>query len=147
MQGTEVTSSSRGAEEVKEILKKLDLSEYCPVFEKEKIDGEALFLCAERNLEEMGIPLGPRMKLLHYISSRREVQVWLLHGSDSFLPATPLGSVSFWVPMQLSAQLCRTCPHRGSSVFRKVQTSSLPSSLLCCRAPHAVSPVFAAAWR
>ncbi|XP_046759364.1 phospholipase DDHD2 isoform X2 [Gallus gallus] len=73
-EGTEVTSSSRGAEEVKEILKKLDLSEYCPVFEKEKIDGEALFLCAERNLEEMGIPLGPRMKLLHYISSRREVQ-------------------------------------------------------------------------
>jgi len=42
LQGTEVTSSSRGAEEVKEILKKLDLSEYCPVFEKEKIDGEAL---------------------------------------------------------------------------------------------------------
>ncbi|XP_042742258.1 phospholipase DDHD2 isoform X2 [Lagopus leucura] len=73
-EGSKVTSSSRDAEEVKEILQKLDLSEYCPAFEKEKIDGEALLLCGEKNLEEMGIPLGPRMKLLHYISSRRETQ-------------------------------------------------------------------------
>uniref|UniRef100_A0A8C9G4F0 DDHD domain containing 2 n=1 Tax=Pavo cristatus TaxID=9049 RepID=A0A8C9G4F0_PAVCR len=59
-------------------------------------------LCGEKNLEEMGIPLGPRMKLLHYIGSRREVQVWLPHGSDSFLPATSLGSDSCRVPMQPS---------------------------------------------
>lgn len=42
LQGSKLTSSSRDAEEVKEILQKLDLSEYCPAFEKEKIDGEAL---------------------------------------------------------------------------------------------------------
>uniref|UniRef100_A0A8V5H515 Uncharacterized protein n=1 Tax=Melopsittacus undulatus TaxID=13146 RepID=A0A8V5H515_MELUD len=57
------------------ILKELELWEYCEVFEKEKMDRQALFLCTEANLKEMGIPLGPRMKILHYISSKRETQV------------------------------------------------------------------------
>ncbi|KAM9368581.1 triacylglycerol hydrolase DDHD2 [Phaethornis superciliosus] len=73
-EGHRLASSSRGIEEVKEILKELELSEYCDVFEKEKMDGQALFLCTENNLKEMGIPLGPRMKILHYISSKRERQ-------------------------------------------------------------------------
>ncbi|XP_031458060.1 phospholipase DDHD2 [Phasianus colchicus] len=110
-EGSEVTSSSRGAEEVKEILKKLDLSEYCPAFEKEKIDGEALFLCGEKNLEEMGIPLGPRMKLLHYISSRREMQDTKEHSTarlhsttasrDGPYPDISLGQVSANYPQLL----------------------------------------------
>ncbi|XP_054660316.1 phospholipase DDHD2 isoform X1 [Grus americana] len=73
-QGSRTTSSTGGIEEVKEILKKLELSEYCDVFEKEKMDGQALFLCTEKNLKEMGIPLGPRMKILHYISSKMQTQ-------------------------------------------------------------------------
>ncbi|KFZ67619.1 Phospholipase DDHD2, partial [Podiceps cristatus] len=74
-EGSRMTSSNRGTEEVKEILKKLELSEYCDVFEKEKMDRQALFLCTEKNLKEMGIPLGPRMKILHYISSKKEMEV------------------------------------------------------------------------
>ncbi|NXP73470.1 DDHD2 Phospholipase, partial [Ramphastos sulfuratus] len=74
------TSSNRGMEEVKEVLKKLELSEYCEVFEKEKMDRQALFLCVQENLKEMGIPLGPRMKLLNYISSQKEMQVCFLGG-------------------------------------------------------------------
>uniref|UniRef100_A0A7M4DZ66 DDHD domain containing 2 n=1 Tax=Crocodylus porosus TaxID=8502 RepID=A0A7M4DZ66_CROPO len=58
-----------------EILEKLELSEYSTVFEKEKMDRQALLLCTEQNLKDMGIPLGPRMKILHYISSERETQV------------------------------------------------------------------------
>ncbi|NXH97763.1 DDHD2 Phospholipase, partial [Pachycephala philippinensis] len=76
-QGSRTTSSTGGVEEVKEILKKLELSEYCDVFEKEKMDRQALFLCTETNLKDMGIPLGPRMKILHYISSKREIKFWL----------------------------------------------------------------------
>ncbi|KFQ13863.1 Phospholipase DDHD2, partial [Leptosomus discolor] len=79
-EGSRTTSRNRGIEEIKDILKKLELSEYCDVFEKEKMDRQALFLCTEENLKEMGIPLGPRMKILHYISSKREMQVCLLHG-------------------------------------------------------------------
>ncbi|NXY07632.1 DDHD2 Phospholipase, partial [Pteruthius melanotis] len=73
-QGSRTTSSMRGIEEVKEILRKLELSEYCDVFEKEKMDRQALFLCTETNLKEMGIPLGPRMKILHYLSSKTEMK-------------------------------------------------------------------------
>ncbi|NWZ95525.1 DDHD2 Phospholipase, partial [Nesospiza acunhae] len=75
VQGSRTTSSTAGIEEVKEILKKLELSEYCDVFEKEKMDRQALFLCTENNLKEMGIPLGPRMKILHYISSETGMKV------------------------------------------------------------------------
>ncbi|NXI15022.1 DDHD2 Phospholipase, partial [Irena cyanogastra] len=77
-QGPRTASGTGGIEEVKEILKKLELSEYCDVFEKEKMDRQTLFLCTEKNLKEMGIPLGPRMKILHYISS--EMKVCFLHG-------------------------------------------------------------------
>ncbi|KFQ27734.1 Phospholipase DDHD2, partial [Merops nubicus] len=73
-EGSRTASSTRGMEEIKEILEKLELSEYRDVFEKEKMDRQALFLCTEENLKEMGIPLGPRMKILHYISSQREMQ-------------------------------------------------------------------------
>ncbi|NXQ45514.1 DDHD2 Phospholipase, partial [Catharus fuscescens] len=79
-QGSRTASSTGGIEEVKEILKQLELSEYCDVFEKEKMDRQALFLCTEQNLKEMGIPLGPRMKILHYISSRTEMKVKLSSG-------------------------------------------------------------------
>uniref|UniRef100_A0A8B9T317 DDHD domain containing 2 n=1 Tax=Anas platyrhynchos TaxID=8839 RepID=A0A8B9T317_ANAPL len=77
-EGSRTASSNTGIEELKEILKKLELSEYCDVFEKEKMDREALFLCTEENLKEVGIPLGPRMKILNYISSKKERQVCLL---------------------------------------------------------------------
>ncbi|NWQ90038.1 DDHD2 Phospholipase, partial [Burhinus bistriatus] len=82
-EGSRTTSSNRGIEEVKDILKKLELSEYCDVFEKEKMDRQALFLCTEKNLKEMGIPLGPRMKIHHYISSKTEMQHRAEPGSPS----------------------------------------------------------------
>uniref|UniRef100_A0A8B9NZD0 DDHD domain containing 2 n=1 Tax=Apteryx owenii TaxID=8824 RepID=A0A8B9NZD0_APTOW len=87
-EGSRTTSSNRGVEQVKEILKTLELSEYCDVFEKEKMDRQALFLCTEKDLKEMGIPLGPRMKILHYISSKREI---LSHETN---PNLPLSQVS-----------------------------------------------------
>ncbi|KAF4802439.1 phospholipase [Turdus rufiventris] len=41
-QGSRTASSTGGIEEVKEILKQLELTEYCDVFEKEKMDRQAL---------------------------------------------------------------------------------------------------------
>ncbi|CAM9768495.1 unnamed protein product [Bubo scandiacus] len=73
-EGSRTTSNLAVTEEVIEALKKLDLSEYCGVFEKEKMDPQAMFLCTDQNFKEMGIPLGPRMKILHYINSKREMQ-------------------------------------------------------------------------
>uniref|UniRef100_A0A8D2QNQ6 DDHD domain containing 2 n=1 Tax=Zosterops lateralis melanops TaxID=1220523 RepID=A0A8D2QNQ6_ZOSLA len=102
-----------GTEGVKEILKKLELSEYCDLFEKEKMDRQALFLCTEKNLKEMGIPLGPRMKILHYISSRTETKVsrvpipapGQLRGCQELpVPGRGLGTANLAIPLsQVSA--------------------------------------------
>ncbi|KAF3704040.1 Usher syndrome type-1G protein -like protein [Channa argus] len=40
------------------------LSEFMPIFRKEKIDLEALLLCSDQDLTSIHIPLGPRKKLL-----------------------------------------------------------------------------------
>ncbi|XP_040826234.1 phospholipase DDHD2 isoform X1 [Ochotona curzoniae] len=64
-----VTMDQGDAPTLEEDLKKLHLSEWFPVFEKEKVDKEALALCTEKDLQEMGIPLGPRKKILNYFRS------------------------------------------------------------------------------
>lgn len=56
---------------LEEDLKRLQLSEFFDVFEKEKVDKEALALCTDRDLQKMGIPLGPRKKILNYFGNRR----------------------------------------------------------------------------
>lgn len=56
---------------LEEELKKLQLSEFLTVFEKEKVDKEALALCTEKDLQEMGIPLGPRKKILNHFRTRK----------------------------------------------------------------------------
>ncbi|XP_067400998.1 phospholipase DDHD2 isoform X5 [Emydura macquarii macquarii] len=37
-------------------------------------DGTKEALCTEKDLKEMGIPLGPRMKILHYVRTKEETQ-------------------------------------------------------------------------
>uniref|UniRef100_A0A2K5D6C7 DDHD domain containing 2 n=1 Tax=Aotus nancymaae TaxID=37293 RepID=A0A2K5D6C7_AOTNA len=56
---------------LEEDLKKLHLSEFFDIFKKEKVDKEALALCTDRDLQEMGIPLGPRKKIINYFSTRK----------------------------------------------------------------------------
>ncbi|XP_067400980.1 phospholipase DDHD2 isoform X2 [Emydura macquarii macquarii] len=80
---------------VKEILKKLELSEYYSVFEKERVDTQALALCTEKDLKEMGIPLGPRMKILHYVRTKEETQV-LAGLQNEASTAAQLGNARSW---------------------------------------------------
>uniref|UniRef100_H3AUX5 DDHD domain containing 2 n=1 Tax=Latimeria chalumnae TaxID=7897 RepID=H3AUX5_LATCH len=81
----------RGVQEdlktVKDFLEKLGLSEYLSVLEKEKVDLEALALCTENDLKEMGIPLGARKKICHHMKSRGKAQ--------KFTNPLVLNSVSF----------------------------------------------------
>ncbi|KAJ6658704.1 hypothetical protein lerEdw1_019864 [Lerista edwardsae] len=60
---------------VADILKELELAEYSSVFEKEAVDSRALALCTEKELKEMGIPLGARVKILHYLRNKTCNQV------------------------------------------------------------------------
>ena len=54
-------------------LQSLDLIECIQVLHREKLDLEALALCNEQDLVGIGLPLGPRKKILHAIQRRREV--------------------------------------------------------------------------
>ncbi|XP_060712470.1 phospholipase DDHD2-like isoform X1 [Hemiscyllium ocellatum] len=49
---------------LEQILKAHGLSEFLGVLEKEKLDLESLVICSDAELKELGIPLGPRKKLL-----------------------------------------------------------------------------------
>ncbi|XP_017461197.1 PREDICTED: Usher syndrome type-1G protein homolog, partial [Rhagoletis zephyria] len=62
---------------------KLGLRQYYDVFEAEAIDIEALMLLTEADFVSLGIPLGPRRKLLNAIRQRRR----LLGGEDSAVTA------------------------------------------------------------
>ncbi|CAJ0964123.1 unnamed protein product [Ranitomeya imitator] len=56
---------------LEDVMNQLELPEFTHVFEREKMDIDALGLCSEQDLENMGIPLGPRQKIVHYIKHRR----------------------------------------------------------------------------
>uniref|UniRef100_A0A3B3BCA1 DDHD domain containing 2 n=1 Tax=Oryzias melastigma TaxID=30732 RepID=A0A3B3BCA1_ORYME len=50
---------------LEQILTKLDLKQYLDIFESENLDLESLSLCKDSDLKDLGIPLGPRKKILN----------------------------------------------------------------------------------
>lgn len=73
--------SHQGVEEDEEewkdltaILEHLGLSEYKDTFNDERIDMESFFMCTIEDLKEMGIPLGPRKKIVKFIKERLHKQ-------------------------------------------------------------------------
>ena len=50
----------------------LGLNDWIKVFERERIDLEALTLLGDNELRTLGLPLGPRMKMLSAIEERRK---------------------------------------------------------------------------
>ncbi|XP_053574062.1 phospholipase DDHD2 [Bombina bombina] len=53
------------------VLRELDLTDFLSVFEQERMDIEALALCSDQDLKDLGIPLGPRKKILQRIKQER----------------------------------------------------------------------------
>ena len=51
-------------------LQSLDLIDHIQLLHKEKLDLEALALCEEKDLSDIGLPLGPRKKILNAIQRR-----------------------------------------------------------------------------
>ena len=52
-------------------LQSLDLIDHIQLLHREKLDLEALALCEERDLADIGLPLGPRKKLLNAVQRRQ----------------------------------------------------------------------------
>lgn len=56
------------------MFRELMLGDYLSKFQEEKIDMETLKMCSEGDLKEMGLPMGPRKKLLTYVKDLSEKQ-------------------------------------------------------------------------
>jgi len=55
---------------IEEVFSKLEMTDHLTVFTDQGIGMEELETCSEDDLKEAGLPLGPRKKLLLYLSSR-----------------------------------------------------------------------------
>uniref|UniRef100_A0A671Q9T5 Phospholipid phosphatase 5-like n=1 Tax=Sinocyclocheilus anshuiensis TaxID=1608454 RepID=A0A671Q9T5_9TELE len=54
-------------ESLEEVLKGHGLEEYLSVLHSEQVDMESLMLCSEKDLKDVGIPLGPRKKIMNCV--------------------------------------------------------------------------------
>lgn len=98
---------------LEEDLKKLQLSEFFSIFEKEKVDKEALALCTDKDLQEMGIPLGPRKKILNYFRTRKNSR-----GIDRSSPQSASGANMCNIPKE--AEFCSSADGAGSHAYLDV---------------------------
>ncbi|XP_041368088.1 phospholipase DDHD2-like isoform X2 [Gigantopelta aegis] len=57
---------------MEDLLAKVGLQDKAEVFEKEQIDMEALTMCSDSDLKDLGLPMGPRKKLLGILKEQKE---------------------------------------------------------------------------
>ena len=70
-----VNPSSWTSKDVVSWLKGSDLSEFCEIFEKIRVDGFSLLAATDSDLQEMGISLGiQRKKIMGKVAQLREAQ-------------------------------------------------------------------------
>ncbi|XP_063787601.1 phospholipase DDHD2 isoform X2 [Pseudophryne corroboree] len=55
---------------LQKVLEELELTDLISVFEKEMMDIDTLVMCTDQDLKGLGIPLGPRKKILNYVKHR-----------------------------------------------------------------------------
>ncbi|CAL1526016.1 unnamed protein product [Lymnaea stagnalis] len=53
------------------LLSKVGLQDKLTLFETEQMDVESLIMCTEQDLKDIGLPLGPRKKLLGYLTEEK----------------------------------------------------------------------------
>ncbi|KAG7480765.1 hypothetical protein MATL_G00059740 [Megalops atlanticus] len=56
---------------LEEALERMGLESYLTLLKNEQLDLDSLALCTENDLKELGIPLGPRKKILSFMRKRR----------------------------------------------------------------------------
>lgn len=73
----EETVGAEGAEDISDkvarlgkLLQAMGLGKYCPKFAENEVDLEALGLMSETDLADIGIPKGPRLKILNAVGAR-----------------------------------------------------------------------------
>ncbi|KAJ8339471.1 hypothetical protein SKAU_G00362570 [Synaphobranchus kaupii] len=59
---------------LEEGLRVMGLQKYVDLFQQEQVDMDSLALCSENDLKDLGIPLGPRKKILSFVTRRRDLE-------------------------------------------------------------------------
>ncbi|XP_064164295.1 phospholipase DDHD2-like [Anguilla rostrata] len=59
---------------LEEGLEVMGLQQYAEVLQQEQVDLDSLGLCSENDLKDLGIPLGPRKKILSFMKRRRDLE-------------------------------------------------------------------------
>ncbi|KAM9810822.1 triacylglycerol hydrolase DDHD2 [Neosynchiropus ocellatus] len=63
-------SSHQGCDTLHQALTKLGLQQFLPTLQAENLDLDSLALCQDNDLKDLGIPLGPRKKILNYVKRK-----------------------------------------------------------------------------
>lgn len=69
---------------LEQVCEVLDLGNYLPLFIRENITLNDLRLCAEEDLAKLGLPMGPRKRLLNHL---REMEIKHKSTQVSVLPS------------------------------------------------------------
>ncbi|CAG0883480.1 unnamed protein product [Darwinula stevensoni] len=67
----DASSKEKQFTSVQELLEHLELMSYIDVFTEEKLDLTALLLCQEEEIERLGLPMGPRKKIISALNEIR----------------------------------------------------------------------------
>ena len=78
------------AMEVSTFLKSVGLGKYAPLFEEHEFDMRGLLLVTDEDLSEMGIPKGPRLKLLNAAAALRMLESGALSSDEEQEPASEM---------------------------------------------------------
>ncbi|XP_075955116.1 triacylglycerol hydrolase DDHD2 isoform X1 [Anarhichas minor] len=107
---------------LQQTLTRLGLQQYLDTLQAENLDMESLALCEDGDLKDLGIPLGPRKKILNYVRKKwlsQDFKTGAVHLPEGLQVPPPLnsdhdGNQSSGFPMQQSQF------HRAQSVTSAV---------------------------
>ncbi|XP_028851871.1 phospholipase DDHD2-like isoform X2 [Denticeps clupeoides] len=85
-------SSFQDEDDLEEAMCQIGLQSYIQILKKEDMDLDSLLLCSEKDLQGLGLPLGPRKKILELVRSRKIIKDCKA-GMATFL--TPIDSSGF----------------------------------------------------
>uniref|UniRef100_A0A672S017 DDHD domain containing 2 n=1 Tax=Sinocyclocheilus grahami TaxID=75366 RepID=A0A672S017_SINGR len=78
-------------ESLEEVLKGHGLEEHLSVLHSEQVDMESLMLCSEKDLKDVGIPLGPRKKIMNCVKKWKHSRTGSGHAAQNETHSPSLG--------------------------------------------------------
>ncbi|XP_039532634.1 phospholipase DDHD2 isoform X2 [Pimephales promelas] len=88
---THVDTGCSSFESLEEALKSHGLEEHLNVLQREQVDMESLTLCSEKDLQDIGLPLGPRKKLMDCVKKWKNSRIGSGNAPQNETLSTSLG--------------------------------------------------------